>query len=462
MADVSANAYAQAGDVLGASKAAGGVANGDDWQTAHAQLLRLARKRSGLDLEEGRWLLVAFRAGSHVRMGYGSFAEYVERVLGYSPRLTHDKLRVAEALETLRAVPEALREGKLSWSAARELTRVATLKTEAEWLAAAEGRTMRDVERLVSGRPLGSRPQDPVDAEARRHLLRFDVSAETLGAFRDAIARIRRDAGGSIDEDAALMMMARRVLGGPKDEGRASYQIGLTVCEDCRRARQHAHGELIDVGGDVLEMAECDAQTLGLPPTRVDHEATAAASPSTIARAKQDVPPAMRRQVLRRDQGRCVFPGCSHATFVDLHHIIGRANGGANHADNLVIVCGAHHRAIHRGQVLLAGSASGGLRFSHVDGTPYGAASVPEPEPAANSATRVEGSHGRPLRRSDTRDPTKLRELSCRALKRMGFGEQEARHAVDLASTHVGHEGTIEHLVRRALQALTGNLAKAS
>ena len=71
------------------------------WQVAHAALARLSRQRAGLDFEEGECLLSAKRASVHTRLGYGSFFEYIERLFGYSPRVTHDKLRVAEALEGL-------------------------------------------------------------------------------------------------------------------------------------------------------------------------------------------------------------------------------------------------------------------------------------------------------------------------------------------------------------------------
>ena len=43
-------------------------------------------------------LLQAHRAGAHLRLGYASFYEYTERLFGYGPRLTQEKLRVAEAL----------------------------------------------------------------------------------------------------------------------------------------------------------------------------------------------------------------------------------------------------------------------------------------------------------------------------------------------------------------------------
>src|SRR4029079_12321785 len=132
-----------------------------DWQRAHAELTRLARTRAGLDWEEGRWLARALRAGAHVRLGFGSFAEYCERLFGYLPRFTFEKLRVAEALERLPEISQALRDGAITWSAVRELTRVAIAETEGEWLSAARGRIVRDVEQLVSGPRPAHKPDDP-------------------------------------------------------------------------------------------------------------------------------------------------------------------------------------------------------------------------------------------------------------------------------------------------------------
>src|SRR5262245_47770513 len=103
-----------------------------------------------MDFEEGRWLRAALAAGVHVRLGLGSFAEYVERLFGYAPRVTHEKLRVAEALERLPQLTQALRDGAVTWSSARELSRVATAETEQVWLDCAKNRTVREVEQLVS------------------------------------------------------------------------------------------------------------------------------------------------------------------------------------------------------------------------------------------------------------------------------------------------------------------------
>ena len=83
------------------------------------------------------------------------------KTIAVRPRFTQEKLRVAEALEGLPELDRALRDGELNWSAVRELTRVATLTTEQSWISAARGRTVRDVEKLVSGRKPGDRPTTP-------------------------------------------------------------------------------------------------------------------------------------------------------------------------------------------------------------------------------------------------------------------------------------------------------------
>jgi hypothetical protein len=148
------------------------------------------------------------------------------------------RLRVAEALEQLPELAKALRQGVASWSCVRELSRVATHEPERAWLQVARGRTVREVERRVSGHRRGSLPSDATCPDAEQHVLRFAVSGEVLATFREAMAQIRRAAGGPLDDDTALLLMARHVLGGPSDEGRASYQVELTVCAECQRGKQ--------------------------------------------------------------------------------------------------------------------------------------------------------------------------------------------------------------------------------
>ena len=114
-----------------------------DWQRAHEELAAFAKARAHLDWEEGTLLLRALRCHAHVHLGFGSFGEYVERLFGYKARWTAERLRVAESLERLPAIEQSLRDGNITWSAARELTRVAVAETENDWLEATRRRCVR-------------------------------------------------------------------------------------------------------------------------------------------------------------------------------------------------------------------------------------------------------------------------------------------------------------------------------
>jgi 5-methylcytosine-specific restriction endonuclease McrA len=386
-----------------------------DWVHAHAALSRLAQERAALDVEEGHWLLCAWRSSAHVHVGYASFSEYIGRLFGYSARTTQEKLRVAEALETMPRLASALEAGALSWCAAREVTRVAVVETEQAWLDAARGRTVRELEALVASRAPGDAPDAPAAERLRPRVLRFEVAADTFATFREAMQQVRRSADGGLDDDAVLLAMARKVLGGPRDEGRSSYQISLSVCEACGGGAQSAAGERVPVDAAVVAMAACDAQQLGellpraagpraanenaslhgvsaAPHQSSDHAHVGALNPRgnevatdttalrraaatqvrSNSRAKQTIPPALRRAVLTRDRRRCRVPGCTHATFVDVHHVQPRSEGGRNEASNLLVLCSAHHRAVHRGELLIERDHEGAFRFRHVDGAAYG------------------------------------------------------------------------------------------
>src|ERR1044071_5684076 len=90
---------------------------------------------------------------------------YLEAELGYGPHTARERLRVAHALRELPVMSERLEAGDLLHSTVPELTRVATYETETEWLEAANGKNLRQVERLVSGHRMGDLPDDEPDPD---------------------------------------------------------------------------------------------------------------------------------------------------------------------------------------------------------------------------------------------------------------------------------------------------------
>ena len=71
---------------------------------------------------------------------------------------------------------------------------MAVAETEGEWLEVARGKTVHQLEALVAGKGAGDRPSSANQPDARRHVLRFEVSPETLALFREAMNKLRRSA----------------------------------------------------------------------------------------------------------------------------------------------------------------------------------------------------------------------------------------------------------------------------
>ena len=71
-------------------------------------------------------------------LGFASIHLYAEEALGFSRSKTYEFIRLAEALDELPVLKDQIDSGKLPWTKAREVVKVATPETEKEWLALEE------------------------------------------------------------------------------------------------------------------------------------------------------------------------------------------------------------------------------------------------------------------------------------------------------------------------------------
>src|SRR6185503_13419138 len=105
----------------------------------------------------------------------------------------------------------------------------------------------------------------------------------------------------------------------------------------------------------------CDASVVGI----VEGEE---GEPLDIARKTRSIPLAISRALKARDGG-CRFPGCDRTRFCDGHHIKHWADGGETKLDNLITLCGFHHRLVHEGGYGVKRTDDGVFVFSRPDGT---------------------------------------------------------------------------------------------
>jgi hypothetical protein len=140
--------------------------------------------------------------------------------------------------------------------------------------------------------------------------------------------------------------MAQCVLRGTSPD-RSPTELVVTVSAEVLRDPATAPEPVALVADGTCVSAEtarrlaCDCGVVHL-----HHDADG--EPLSIGRKTRTIPISIKRALLRRDR-TCRFPGCQNWLFVEGHHITHWANGGETSLDNLVGLCGFHHRFVHEG-----------------------------------------------------------------------------------------------------------------
>ena len=348
-----------------------------------------------------------------------SIREYLERRMGYTPGVASERVRVAEALDAMPALDGALASGELSYSAVREITRIATRRTERAWLAACRGKTVKEITELLAEREPGDRPESPRKPDLRMKEKTFKYPPHVEAILRQCRAKLEGEMGERVAEHEVLEAMGLAFLrGGSVATTKAPVQIAISVCPSCKVARQNGAGVEFAMSPAAFERAACDAQWLG----NVDGER---------ARAVQDVTPAMRAFVFARDKHRCRVPGCRSAQNLEVHHIKHREHGGSHEPSNMVTTCGGHHALYHQGKLIIRGTADA-LEVIRLDEEPV-------------DTSHVESRH------ENISEVAAFQTDAVLALKTLGFKKDVASRAVrEAIECDAPHD--LESLIKAALR----------
>ncbi len=350
--------------------------------------------------------------------GFGSAAEWLAWRTGVTLGTARERVRTALALTQLPQTSAAMRNGELSFSKVRALTRAATPANEETLLELARSGSAAMLERVVRGWKKLDRAGE-LRAEQLRHRTRTfsawvdddgmvvvkgrldpEVGAALMRAVEAASDALFRDLTQANPTDDttpeqrradAVGLIAERALavglggeGVPVSGSRAErYQVMLHV--DPETLTEHGEpgqSELEDgtrVSAETSRRLACDSGVVRI--TRGSDGTVVG-----VGRKTRSVPPSVRRALEVRDRG-CRFPGCG-LRFTDAHHVKHWADGGETSLRNLVLLCRKHHRAVHEGGVRVCLDVEGKVAFFAPSGRVL--ADVP-------SRPRSDG-HDRPIR----------------------------------------------------------------
>ncbi len=388
-----------------------------EWTRVDGKLRGIAARRAALDAEEARLLRYAEEIKLWRAFGYGSLLEYLERAMGYAPRTAAERLRVARAIAELPLMADALEDAELAHSAVRELSRVAVPETEAAWLEAARGKSLREVEAMVTGHKPGDLPSDPTEPRFHRRTITIELSPETYDLLRTMHKLAAEEHGQRLSDDELIASLFRRAYGdgwvgagdassgGADGDGRPSAGAGDASsggADGDGRPESAGAGDASSggayggasggvSGGDhrarsgkasspaykiaIKQCPDCKRawQFSGGRDIEVRPEVAECAACDAVHLGSLDAPvpervtttvtPRRREQVLARDGYRCTVPGCRRNVGLDLHHIEYQSRGGGHEMSNLTTICSLHHKAVHFGKLVIRGAAPDHVTF---------------------------------------------------------------------------------------------------
>jgi hypothetical protein len=142
----------------------------------------------------------------------------------------------------------------------------------------------------------------------------------------------------------ALLAMAQGVLRGSRPD-RSPTELVVTISAETLHYPHAAEDPIASLADGTCVSAET-ARRLACDCGVVHIHEDAIGSPLFVGRKTRSISGALKRALLRRDQC-CRFPGCTNHLYVEGHHIEHWADGGDTSIDNLVTICGHHHRFVH-------------------------------------------------------------------------------------------------------------------
>lgn len=331
------------------------------------------------------------RQGYYLDAGCRSMFRYCVDRKRMSEDVAVQWIRVARVAREHPRVFGAIATGALTVSAVHLLARHLTEQNEAELLAAAAGRSNKQVSRMLAERfgrrsvleafpngpgasltsSMATSAESPVSIRVTGEALLGLTSPGPLGTSNAACAVVPVAAAGRCADDAQALRARLTALGNGRFELVAI--LGQEAFEQLEAARQLLGGvpggALVELLQQAIALLHADLRkrrcaATDRPRTAVDARGEVVAlrgagsgkdaaprrvGTSRPTRSARRIPAAVRRAVWERDGGRCTYVSpdghrCEEREQLELDHVLPVARGGHATVENLRLLCRAHNR----------------------------------------------------------------------------------------------------------------------
>ena len=280
--------------------------------------------------------------------GCSSLFTYCTQVLHLSEHAAYLRIEAARAARKWPELLDLLADGAIHLTAIGLLAPHLTADNHERVLTAARHRTKREIEELVAS----LRPLPPVPSSVRK--LSAQKSAATIAVPVTTLVREpthgRTMSVATDVETARPEPKSRKHVVEVKPLAPERYKVQFTVSRETHERLREAQDLLwrCTPDGDIGAIFERALSLLLTELRKTRHAAVdRPRATSLTGRTGRYVGAAVKRAVWERDQGRCAFVGaagrCTERGFLEYHHLVPHAEGGATTAENLELRCRAHN-----------------------------------------------------------------------------------------------------------------------
>lgn len=289
--------------------------------------------------------------------GLPSLFVYCTRVLGYSEQGAYKRIQAARAVREHPLLLQRLACGEIHLAAAVVLAPHLKLENAVELLAAARGKSTRELERFVAG--LSPRPDAPDCLRALPGPARAVGPGPTTPLALSTPSGAPQDdsSTGATPVEPAVVDVPREFLE-PLSSDRFLFRFSGSerLMTKYHKARELLRLKLASGAMESVFERGLDALLRQIDPA-CRHErrkATKASNSLLGGPATRFIPRAIADAVWTRDGGRCTFVGpdglrCPATAWIEFDHIIPYALGGrSDDPANLRLCCRAHNQFLAR------------------------------------------------------------------------------------------------------------------
>ena len=268
--------------------------------------------------------------------GYSSLFTYCTQVLHLSEYAAYGRIEAARCARRFPEILERLADGSLTLTAVSLLAPLMTCGNASVLLKRARHKSKREVEHLVAE----MRPKPSVATVVRKTPLPRNKVQAPSNASNPAEPMSMSFTAPAVARPADVRPLAAETY-------RVQFTLSGRGYEYLRRAQDLLRHSIPN--GDAAQIFERGLAMLveELEKKKLGASARPGCSRAT-KRHSRHISPAVKHEVWRRDGARCAFVGtrgrCEERAFLEFHHVIPFADGGATSAANLQLRCRAHNQ----------------------------------------------------------------------------------------------------------------------